>query len=77
MYSFHCQTQQRLKEICSVKQQPQVLPQKSNKQDVLQKHHLIWRYDRSIDLCVLQDAYHKLFCIFGDFYAPGVQETEV
>ena len=23
--------------------------------------------DLSIDLCVLQDACHELFCIFGDF----------
>jgi len=32
---------------------------------------------RSIDLCVLRDACHKLFCVFGDFYASGTQDTEV
>ena len=26
---------------------------------------------RSIDLCILWDAHHELFCIFGDFYASG------
>ena len=25
--------------------------------------------DRSIDLCLLQDACQELFCAFGDFYA--------
>ena len=33
--------------------------------------------DRSIDLCVLQDACHELFCVFGDFYGSGTQDTEV
>ena len=31
----------------------------------------------SIDLCILRDACHKLFCVFGDFYAPGTQDAEV
>ena len=30
-----------------------------------------------IDLCVLRDACHELFCIFGDFYTSGMQDTEV
>ena len=28
-----------------------------------------------IDLCVLRDTSHDLFCIFGDFYASGTQEV--
>ena len=32
---------------------------------------------RSIDLCVLRDACHELFCVFGDFYTSGTQDTEV
>ena len=31
----------------------------------------------SINLCVLQDACHELFCVFEDFYASGMQDTEV
>ena len=49
--------------MCAIKQQPQEQPQKSHKQDILQKH--------------LRDAYHKLFSIFGDFYASGMQDAEV
>ena len=30
--------------------------------------------DRSIDLCVLRDAYHA---VFEDFYASGTQEAEL
>ena len=32
-----------------------------------------------MDLYVLWNAYHKLFCVFGDFYmyASGTQDTEV
>ena len=33
--------------------------------------------DQSINLCVLQEAYQKLFCVFGDFYASGAQDAEV
>ena len=32
---------------------------------------------RSIVLCVLRDACHELFCVFGDFYASGTQDAEV
>ena len=32
---------------------------------------------QSIDLCVLWDACNLLFCIFGDFYASGMQDAEV
>ena len=31
----------------------------------------------SIDLWVLCDEYHRLFCIFGDFHASGTQDAEV
>ena len=30
-----------------------------------------------IDLCILRDACDELFCVFGDFYASGTQDTEV
>ena len=33
--------------------------------------------DRSIDLCVLLDAYHKLFCVCGNFCVSGTQDAEV
>ena len=33
--------------------------------------------DRSIDLCVLRDACHKLFFLLKDFYASGTQHAEV
>ena len=32
---------------------------------------------RSIDLCVLQNAYYELFCVIGDFYESGMQDSEV
>ena len=35
VYFFHCKAQQRLKETCVVKQQPQERLQKSHKQDFL------------------------------------------
>ena len=30
-----------------------------------------------INLCILRDACHELFCVCGDFYASGTQDTEV
>ena len=33
--------------------------------------------DRSIDRCVLQDAYHKFFGIFGNFYTAVMQDTDI
>ena len=41
--------------------------------DILQKTSS----DRSIDLCVLRDACHELFCVLGDFYVSGTQDAEV
>ena len=32
--------------------------------------------DCSIDLCILWDACHESFCVFGDFYASGMQDVE-
>ena len=32
--------------------------------------------DQHIDLCILRDAYHELFCFFGDFYVLGMQDAE-
>ena len=66
---MNMKAQQGLEEICAVKQQLQEQLQKSHKQDILQKTSP----DRSIDLCVPRDAYHKLFCVFGDFSAAGMQ----
>ena len=51
-----------------VKQQPQ----KSDEQDILQKHLQI---NRSI-LCPM-GCMRELFCVFGDFYVSGTQDTEV
>ena len=33
--------------------------------------------DQLIDLCVLQDACHELFCAFADFYASATRDAEV
>jgi len=33
--------------------------------------------DLSINLCVLRDAFHELFCIFEDVYASGMLDAEV
>ena len=57
------------KDIFFVKQQPQWLPQKL--------HEQAGHFDRNtcsdwlIDLCVIWDACHGLFCIFTDFLCQG------
>ena len=33
--------------------------------------------DQSINLCILRDACHELFCVFGDFYVTGTHDAEV
>ena len=33
--------------------------------------------NQSIVLCILWDTCHKLFCVFGDFYASVTQDAEV
>ena len=33
--------------------------------------------NQSIVFCVLHDACHELFCVFGDFYASGTHDAEV
>ena len=33
--------------------------------------------ERSINLCILRDECNELFCIFGDFYASGLQDSRV
>ena len=33
--------------------------------------------NKLIVLCILWDACHELVCVFGDFYASGMQDTEV
>ena len=40
-------------------------------------YSIIKSSNSSIVLCVLRDAYHELFCVFGDFHASGTQGTEV
>ena len=75
--SFYCQAQQKLKEIRVLKQQPQEQPLKSLKQDILQKHFTKTSSGQSINLCIPWDVYHKLFCIFGNFYEPGTEDAEV
>ena len=73
MYSFYCKAQQRLKEICVVKQRPREQPHKSHEQYILQKRHVM--VDRSI-FASYEEAY-ELFCFPGDFYGKGTQDTEV
>ena len=73
MYSFYCKAQQRLKEICVVKQRPREQPHKSYEQYILQKRHVM--VDRSI-FASYEEAY-ELFCFPGDFYGKGTQDTEV
>ena len=46
---------------------------KSHEQDILPKKSS----NQSIVLYILWDAFHELFCVFGDFYASGMQDTEV
>ena len=60
-----------------LKQQPQEQPLKSLKQDILQKHFTKTCSGQSINLCIPWDVYHKLFCIFGNFYEPGTEDAEV
>ena len=38
-----------------------------NRPDISTNTHV--QIDQFIDLCVLPDTFHELFCIFGDFYA--------
>ena len=47
--------------------------QKSHEQDIIPKKICS---NRSIVLCFLQDTFHELFCVFGDFYASGTQHAE-
>ena len=71
MYSFCCKSQQTLKEISVVQQQPQEhLPERSQKQDILQKH---------LQSIFASYGMHttNYFCVFGNFYASGTQDAEV
>ena len=63
IYSFYCKAQQKLKEICVVKQKPREQPHKSHEQCILQKRHLM--VDRSI-FASYAEAY-ELFCFPGGF----------
>ena len=73
IYSFYCKAQQRLKEICVVKQKPREQPHKSHEQYILNKGHLM--VNRSI-FASYAEAY-ELFCFPGDFYQSGTPNTEV
>ena len=39
--------------------------------------HSLASSDRSINLCILRNACHELFCVLRDFYASGTQDAEV
>ena len=67
IYSFYCKAQQRLKEICVVKQKPREQTHKSHEQCILQKRHLM--VNRSI-FASYEEAY-ELFCFLGDFMGQG------
>ena len=69
IYSFYCKAQQRLKEICVVKQKPREEPHKSHEQCILQKRHLMV-------FASYEEAY-DLFCFPRDFYGSGTQDTEI
>ena len=71
MYFFCCKAQQRLKELCIIKQQSQEWPQKSHEQDIKQIKNKI---DQSVFVFYTG---HELFFVFGFFYASGAQDTEV
>ena len=73
IYSFYRKAQQRLKEICVVKQKPREQTHKWHEQCILQKRHLM--VNRSI-FASYEEAY-DLFCFLGDFYGSGTQDTEV
>ena len=73
IYSFYCKAQQRLKEICVVKQKSREQPHKSHEQYILKKRHLM--VNRSIFACYAK-AY-ELFCFPGDCYQSGTPNTEV
>ena len=59
--------------MCALKQQPQEQPQKSHKEDILQKPLQIHQTDRSINLCVLWDGMHttNYFVSLGVFMRQG------
>ena len=63
IYCFCCKAQQRLKEISAVKQQPQ----KSHKQDILQKHLQI---HQSIFACYGTHTTNCFACL-GNFFGSG------
>ena len=73
IYFFYCKPQERLKEICVVKQKPREQLHKSQEQCILQKRHLM--VNRSL-LASYAEAY-ELFSFLGDFYGSGTQDTEV
>ena len=53
-----------------IKQQSQEQPQKSHKQDFYK--NILWSINRSLRP---EGPNHKLFCIFGNFYASGTQNV--
>ena len=40
-------------------------------------HSTIKSSNRLTILCILRDTCYELFCVFGDFYASGMQDSEV
>ena len=59
IFSFYCRSQQRLKEICAVKQQPHEQPHKSHRWDILQKP---LQFDQSITKKIFSCA-SFFFCV--------------
>ena len=46
-------------------------------QKLHERHVTTNTHVRSIDLCVLRNVCHKLFCVVGDFYGSGTLDAEV
>ena len=49
------------------------MPQKLHERDISINTHV--HMGRSIDLCVLRNACHELFCVFEAVYASGKQDA--
>ena len=73
IYSFYCQAQQRLKEICIIKQLPQEQPQKLHKQGILQKH---LQTDQSIFASYGANA-KNYFASLGIFMRQGCRGNKI
>ena len=73
--SFYFKAQQMLKEICIVKQLTAIITATEIKW--VGYYYKSTCSDQLFNVCILQDAGHELFCVFGDFYASEIPDTEV